>query len=852
MRPLKLAMQAFGPFLNKVEIPFEKLGRANIYLISGVTGSGKTTIFDAICFALFNSSSGSNRGNSTLKSHYANDNIESYVEFEFLFNDEKYKIIRYPSYERKKQRKEGFVVEQSKAQLYLPDGKIIEKVKDVDDYIVNLLGVNLSQFSQIALLAQGEFLKLLNSDTQNRAEIFRNIFKTWDYSKFQDKLKEKTVSYKNEYENCKSSILQHIFDIIPIFDEIKDLKEKYLENACFDDLNSMLNLLEKQNSSDNEEIIKIQNVVNDFDNQIKVLHEEFIKIQNKINLQNQKQTLISDLEKNEPQFLIVQKQYSNLNQKKKELENLAIRLQKVQDDYKKILEINKLKDINLSYEKELSDIFSSFEESYFALFCVIINYIKSFYFNIKEINNELETEQKKLNELQKLVLEKNNEYQNAFLKYLNIQAGIIASTLEDGKPCPVCGALSHPNPALLSCENLTKENVDNLKNEADLINKDAFEKSKKCSLLKEKLDILTKDFNKILSRYNASCTLILDDFIKINYEEYIEKLENEIDLKFNNILDIFSNIKANNAKISAFNKNIEALDEEKIKKEFSDLSCKLEKLKTEINDIETNYIDLSKKIDSIKSNILLIDNQLNEYCDVSIQKYDEIVKLQDEIAQKLLKLNENINQISIRKAINEKTILLIKEKYKKFNQISKSYSDYKILSDCANGNLVSKQKITFEQYIQGYYLDMVLFEANKRLKIMTQNQFQLMRKKDITSYQSKNALDIEVMDFHTFKKRSTKTLSGGESFKASLALALGLSDCISNMSGAMNMDSLFIDEGFGSLDSESLELAMDVIFALSQNRLIGIISHIDDLKSKVENQIITTKSEFGSKLEIKF
>ena len=180
MRPLKLTMQAFGPFLNKVEIPFEKLGRANIYLISGVTGSGKTTIFDAICFALFNSSSGSNRGNSTLKSHYANDNIESYVEFEFLFNDEKYKIVRYPSYERKKQRKEGFVVEQSKAQLYLPDGKIIEKVKDVDDYIVNLLGVNLSQFSQIALLAQGEFLKLLNSDTQNRAEIFRNIFKTWE------------------------------------------------------------------------------------------------------------------------------------------------------------------------------------------------------------------------------------------------------------------------------------------------------------------------------------------------------------------------------------------------------------------------------------------------------------------------------------------------------------------------------------------------------------------------------------------------------------------------------------------------------------------------------------------------
>ena len=852
MRPLRLVMQAFGPFPNKVEIPFEKLGKANIYLISGVTGSGKTTIFDAICFAMFNSSSGTNRGNTTLKSHYADDSTESYVEFQFLFNGEKYKIIRYPSYERKKQRKDGFIVEASKAQLYLPDGKILEKVKDVDDYIVNLLGVNISQFSQIALLAQGEFLKLLNSDTQNRAEIFRNIFKTWDYCIFQDKLKEKTAFYKSEYESCKNSILQHIFDIIPVFDEICDLREKYLEKSCFDDLNLLLNLLEKQNNSDNDEIIKIQNNVNDFDNKIKVLHEQFLKIQNKINLENQKQSLIRELEKIQPEFLLSQKEYSLLDKKKKEFENLTIRLQKVQDDYKKILEINKLKDVNTSYEKELNEIYLSFEETYFALLCVIINYIKSLYFNIDNINNNLLLEQNKLNELQNLVLKKNNEYQNAFLKYLNIQAGIIASTLEDGKPCPVCGALSHPNPALLSCEDLTKEYVDNLKKEADFINNNAFEKSSECSLLKEKLDIKTKDFNKVLSKYNASYSLILDDFISLDYENCIEKFENEIDLKFNNILDVFSNSKANNAKISAFKADIEALDEAKIINEYNDLSQNLEKLKIEINNIESNYIDLSKKLDSVKSNILLIENQLNDYSEISTHQLDEITSTKEEVEQKLLKLNENINQISIRKAINEKTILLIKEKNKKFENITKSYSDYKILSDCANGNLASKQKITFEQYIQAYYLDMVLFEANKRLKIMTQNQFQLMRKKDITSYQSKNALDIEVMDFHTFKKRSTRTLSGGESFKASLALALGLSDCVSNMSGAMNMDSLFIDEGFGSLDSESLELAMDVIFGLSENRLIGIISHIDDLKLKVQNQIITTKSEFGSKLEIKF
>lgn len=197
-------------------------------------------------------------------------------------------------------------------------------------------------------------------------------------------------------------------------------------------------------------------------------------------------------------------------------------------------------------------------------------------------------------------------------------------------------------------------------------------------------------------------------------------------------------------------------------------------------------------------------------------------------------------------------LVSIKQKNKEYEKISNLHSDYKILSDCANGNLKGSARIPFEQYIQGYYLDMVLFEANKRLKIMTQNQFQLMRKKDITSLQSKTGLDLEVMDFYTFKKRSTKTLSGGESFKAALALALGLSDCISNFSNSMDIKAMFIDEGFGTLDSDSLDLAIDVIFGLSENKLVGIISHIDDLKLKIQNQIVVKKTNKGSLIEMNF
>ena len=229
MRPLRLTMQAFGAFKDKVEINFENLGPNNVYLISGITGSGKTTIFDAICYALFNSSSGSSRGNQTLRSHFAQDNIESYVDFEFIFNNERYKILRYPSYERKKTRGEGTILEQAKAELFLPNGKIIEKTKEVDEYIENLLGINVSQFSQIALLAQGEFLKILNSDTQTRGDILRNIFKTWSYANFQNKLKDETLILKNKYENIKASIMQHIFDVVVLDENLKELKEKYIQ-----------------------------------------------------------------------------------------------------------------------------------------------------------------------------------------------------------------------------------------------------------------------------------------------------------------------------------------------------------------------------------------------------------------------------------------------------------------------------------------------------------------------------------------------------------------------------------------------------------------------------------------------
>jgi len=853
LRPLKLTIQAFGPFVDKITIPFENLGINGIYLISGVTGSGKTTIFDAICYALFNSSSGTNRGNTTLKSHFAKENVESFVEFEFLFNGEKYTILRHPSYERKKSRGEGYILEQSKAQITLPNGKIIAKTKEVDEYIEELLGLNVSQFSQIALLAQGEFLKLLNADTQTRAEIFRNIFKTWNYQDFQNKLKDKTIFYKNEYENLKNSILQYINDTSLIEENLIALKETYLNNQCFDDLDEFICLLKNQNKKDENSLDVIKNDVLKTEKQIEILQEKFIKIQNKINIQKQKELLAKNLIETENNLKAIEKLKEDSKNNEKRIEELNHEIKKLDEQSEKYAQIQELEYIIVSLEKNLNSKKDKVKTLHDNLSNLKIAYLEHSYALFINTEKELFNSQNKLLAQQ----EKNNllsaNYQKNYNEYLQIQAGIIAKTLTNKKPCPVCGSINHPNPAKLSNENLTKEFLDNLKNELDENIEKANLISQNASILNEQTKSLKANFEKLSKNFNFEFDKNKAKISNLSFEEEILKCENNIKIENESILNLSNELTANKTKIETLSKDIQfdsvdkmLLYQKNIKKEYETLSAKLK-------EIEDRFLNIKIEKSNIISQIELLNKQEKELLEIDIKLYDEISNEVSTLKGKLIAWNNSAQEIIIRKTINDKALDSIQNKNKEYNKILNLFTDYKILSDCANGNLKGATRIAFEQYIQGYYLDMVLFEANKRLKIMTQNQFHLLRKKDTTSLQAKTGLDLEVMDFHTFKKRSTKTLSGGESFKAALALALGLSDCISNFSGAMNIEAMFIDEGFGSLDSESLELAMEVIFNLSSNnRLIGIISHIEDLKTKIPNQINTFKTDTGSKLEINF
>lgn len=853
MRPLNLTMQAFGPFPSKIEIPFENLGEGNIYLISGVTGSGKTTIFDAICYALFNASSGSNRGVATLKSHFGKDVVESFVEFCFLFNGEKYKIIRYPSYERKKAKGEGTIIQQARAQLFLPDGKIIEKVKDVDEYIINLLGINAAQFSQIALLAQGEFLKLLNADTQARAEIFRNIFKTWNFANFQNKLKEKMLFYKNEYENLNTSILQYLSDVICTNDEISALKDKYLSNDCFDDLSNFIKLLNDQNKSDEKLLSDIKKEVLALENKIKISQNDFLKVQNKLNLKNQKINLEVEIKKINDVFLNAKKDYENLKNDRLLLKDYSSKIEKLENDYKKAIQI---KDFNLLLEKlklQIEEKTAIQKKSIEKINELKINHLKHLSNLYLKLKIDKENAQKEFLEFEKEAKNISLEYVKKYNEYLKMQAGIIAKNLKENEPCPVCGSYEHPNIAKLENIELNKETIDKLKKECDSANLKLADLSKAASILSEREKFQKADFEKLSKKYDLKIEIDEYQVIEADFDSEIAKLEGEIEKNKEENSSLEAELKAVSAKIQTLMGDLKNINSNEIIAQNNDLKAKYKTLEEKIENIESNYLKISQELNDYKSKIELLSTQLNEIKDINENDIEKIAFEIKTFENEILKLDETTKQILVRKSINDKALEALKIKNREFIKISDTYKDYKILSNCANGNLKGNARIPFEQYIQGYYLDLVLYEANKRLKLMSQNQFQLFRKKDITSLQGKTGLDLEVMDFHTFKKRSTKTLSGGESFKAALSLALGLCDCVSNFSGATNIESMFIDEGFGSLDSESLDLAMDVIFNLTNgNRLIGIISHIEDLKSKIQNQILTYKTQTGSLLELNF
>lgn len=897
MKPISMELSAFGPYKDKVVIDFTKIGENGIFLITGDTGAGKTTIFDAIVFALYGDVSGSNRQVSTVRSDFAEPDTKTYVSLQFSHKGKIYLVTRNPQYERPKSRGDGFTLQASDASLEVDGELLTSGVNNVDNKIREILGIDVRQFKQISMLAQGEFLKILFAKSDSRTEIFRKIFDTYVYEDITKKLKSKQSEAFMSLSKYKTQFLTNVnnvkWNIEPDF--ISILSDKNVYNY----INDILELLEKEVDVNKEDTKSINKEVEVLDKKVKdieiriqeseKINYNFVKLEElleKEKIQNEQRSFYNDKQKEIdvaqrvqidvfPKEQLYRKTVNEIAELEDEINSnneLLKKLSKKEEEYKlKDINVLKLKEVLQEYNMCMQEFESTCQEREKVLSVEAENKnreIASKEFEI--INNEY-----------RLI---EDRYRSEEDKFYRGQAGILAQNLEEGKPCPVCGSVCHPNVAEKS-EALSKEELDLLKIEKENKERQKAEASEKIAVIVTKIDTLMKALN-----YDSS---------KMTLAEYVDEIskscvmqESNIKSKFEEASKLYLDVAEEELTIEKFNQN----DFEKFKEKYEENKKGYLRQVTECNTKKEQFVKLldNKKIEQDKlkleyeaayillgfeneaeykenildeKSILEIQELIKKYNDecievaTSIKELKEVLKDKEKVEvdkdkteyeiliDNLKKLKDNQIDLNSRYTSNKDILKLLKKNSDEVLNQSELYVTLEELYRTASGTLSGKKRIEFEQYVQATYFDMILIEANKRLVKMTSNRFELVRKIQSNKLSEKIGLDLEVIDNYTGKRRDVKSLSGGESFKAALALSLGVSDVIQSYSGGVVVDTLFIDEGFGSLDTESREQAINTLNMLTDNdKLIGIISHVTELKERIDKKIIVEKTANGSKV----
>ncbi len=1038
-------MSAFGPYADRTELDLTVFGGQGLFLITGDTGAGKTTIFDAIAFALFGEASGSTRTVDTLRSDFAEYNVKTFIELTFLHRNKIYTIIRNPRYERPKKSGDGVTTENPDATLRLPDGDIITGNRDVTAKTVELLGINCRQFKQIAMIAQGEFLQLLLADSKERGDIFRRIFNTELYQTIQRMLKDSELKSKKRCDSIEQSVLQYISGIACSESEQGQSLSEKLGTADIHSAEEILTELQLLNTEDIslQDSLKLQ--AGELDNslaaqiakitQAKYINKAFSDLQiteeKKKNLTASqgehialKKTLhdaekalynispletlyLKELGAEQKLTLSITELGAEIQAQTKELEilktNYQVEKEKESEREKLASSIDRLTktlpgyDAQEALEKELKKL----TETQTALLATVESLHKEktdLLTQKNKLNEELETLtdvevkmslceqeakqiqttqsglldiQESLSRLEMLTaestkLQKNfNTAQNTFqtinsmyiekeAAFFREQAGLMAASLKEGEPCPVCGSTIHINKATPSADAPSEAELKKLKHKTDISRKDMQDASElsaaklaEIKLAKEQLahaaDGFFPDINKDTLQMQLSELIessltesrqkkILNDNQYICYKKQVARkkqcrehivsverflqVNEEATVKNEQLKNsIISDIASKSGELKALKSSLEYASRKQAAETIREWTGKLSVLKEAFRKSEEAYHALKNKLDGNKT--LLLDQQKRQITtaqskqqaweayttrmsesgfsneesyhsalkteseiDVlkhSIEQYQNQVKAVEQDLQRLKKETENkqrldmeqleatkrklehekqqkdtsIQKLIVRLGTNEPIATALKKTLLVAAESQQEYLLLRNLSKTANGELVGKQKLAFEQYVQASYFTRILIEANKRLKIMTNSRFELLRREEDVDLRSQSGLEIDALDHYTGRIRKVKSLSGGESFKASLSLALGLSDVIQSFAGGVEIDTLFIDEGFGALDCESLEHSIQTLTGLAAgNRLVGIISHVSELKERIDRQVVIKKSNSGSSIQL--
>ena len=906
MRPNKLIMSAFGPYAGKVELNLNELGQNGLYLITGDTGAGKTTIFDAITYALFGKASGENRETSMFRSKYADAETPTEVELYFTCKGKEYNIKRNPEYDRPKTKGDGLTTEKANAELKMSDGRIVTKVKEVDSAVVEILGVDRSQFTQIAMIAQGDFLKLLLAPTEDRKKIFQKLFKTQNYYVLQEKLKSESGKLSREYDAIKKSIEQYINGIMCDEDDVLSIQVK---KAKSNELSVSEIVLLAEELIKNDEIAEgeLDAKIKHFDKELEEITKLLTKAQTlksaKTSLETA-QTELADAKNKKTELFQKLKNaeehksdiadavnkiaaidaefagYDELDNNKKQLSDLYASIKEDESSYKvKYAELEELDKKITELETEAKTLETAgVEKANVQGQIKDVTGKKTAFEGLEKEIKELRVLEKQLADAQNMYMEKSHAARNkktiydALNKaYLDEQAGILADGLEQGHPCPVCGAVDHPQLAKKSVDAPSKHELETAKNNAEEAQKEESRASQRAGELngivtekKAATDKLSKelagdgDFGVELQKITAQLSELQEKLEKLEKDEErkseIEKLlpaiREKLEAVKEYIVKLEENMAKNKAVSEALNKRTEELGKKLMFENKSGAMAEKTKLEILKNTMEAaiekekvNFENNEKNIAAIKSRVE--ENQKILASSEDIDVFELQCKQTDLKSEKEGVLTQQ-KAVHSRRVANVISLENIRQKSAEINVVEENWKWVKSLSNTANGNISGKEKIMLETYIQMTYFDRIINRANSRLLVMSDGQYELVRRKEAENNRSQSGLELDVKDHYNGTQRSVKTLSGGESFKASLSLALGLSDEIQSSAGGIRLDTMFVDEGFGSLDEESLSHAIKALSSLADgNRLVGIISHVNELKERIEKQIVVKKEKTG-------
>ena len=909
MRPLTLTLSAFGPYAGQITLALEQLGKNGLYLIRGDTGAGKTSIFDAIAFALYGEASGDQREAAMFRSQYAAPDTPTFVELTFESAGKTYRVRRVPEYTRPAKRGGGVTLQRAEAELTMPDGRVVTRVKEVGQAVREIVGVDREQFAQIAMIAQGDFLKLLVASTEERMRIFRQIFHTGRYQKLQAALKDQLAALSRARDKLRDGLMQAVGSARYPADSVlgQRLADAQAGRLLLQETAALLDEIVRQDSAAQE---AWRRALERLDKQIgqaaRTLGQarELAAARTQLrDAQAKRQAIQQEMEKagaaraalaaRKPEREALAQQAAALAEEVRRHEacsRLDQALEAAQKRYtagcaaqaacaKQLTDLadqqaaaragqERLADSAIRAEKQRAEHAALLEEQR------AFNGLSRDLDAVAASARQYARVQKDYLAAAQSAEAAQGRYQQMNRAFLDEQAGILALGLQDGAPCPVCGACSHPRPAQVTLGAPREADLEQAKQQAAAAQAEAGRLSAEAGQLRGALEArragLQQRARELLG--DVPCEEMAEQIAAAGaaLRDRLAACKSALDQAQQDMrqLDQFGHtlrtleqaVQQAQARQAAAQQAIARAEQDtqhlaRQKQELADglrypdqaaARRAAQQTKDTIQDLdrrteqaEQAYQACKSQADALEGTIAALAGQLEHAPEIDMETIQAELEacnarrraLEDGQTARAAHLDRNQDAL---RALETHGAALAEAEQK--------WGWVKSLADTAGGQLVGREKIMLETYVQMTYFDRILARANTRLMVMSRGQYELKRRAQAENNRRQSGLELDVVDHYNGSVRSVKTLSGGESFQAALSLALGLSDEVQSAAGGVQLDVMFVDEGFGSLDEEALEQAVRALSDLSGgNRLIGIISHVEALARRIDRQIVVTK-----------